>query len=92
MKNTLQFLASVLPLVAAYPAVLEEVQKRQIIYPTVPPPKFTTNRDNCGSHGKCTVFDAQDQFVDVRPGSGHEFKSPVSRTRRCTCMPLLTET
>ena len=78
MKNTLQFLTAALPLAAAYPTVLEEVQKRQIVYPTVPPPKFTTGRDNCGSHGKCTVFNAQDQFVDVRQGTEHEFRSPVS--------------
>ncbi|EME40120.1 hypothetical protein DOTSEDRAFT_56398 [Dothistroma septosporum NZE10] len=88
MKKTLQFLASALPLAAAYPAVLEEVSKRAIIYPTVPPPKFTTTRDNCGSHGNCTVFNAQDQFVDVRPSSGHQYIAPTGSDQRGQCPGL----
>ncbi|KAH7351203.1 hypothetical protein BKA65DRAFT_525413 [Rhexocercosporidium sp. MPI-PUGE-AT-0058] len=83
-----------LPLVAAWPAVMEAVQngenlkgfqKQQTVYPTVPPPKFITDRDNSGSHGKCTLFDAKDQFVDVRTGSGHEFKSPGTNDKRGQC-------
>lgn len=91
MKNTLQLLAAALPLATAYPAVMEAVQlQKRVVYPTVPAPKFTTDRDNCGSHGefsvpwwrdwaksvsaagKCTVFNAEDQYVDVTQGSGHE--------------------
>lgn len=92
MRSTLQLVAAVLPLVSAWPAVMNEngapVQKRQIVYPTVPPPKFTTDRDNCGSHGKCTVFNAQDQFVDVRTGSGHEFRAPGANDLRGQCPGL----
>ncbi|KAL2071215.1 hypothetical protein VTL71DRAFT_12450 [Oculimacula yallundae] len=86
-----------LPLAAAWPTVMEAVQngetlesfqKRQAVYPNVGPPLFTTDRDNCGSHGKCTVFDAKDQFVDVRAGSGHEFKSPGTNDKRGQCPGL----
>lgn len=85
-----------LPLAAAWPTVmnmapngeaLKQLNKR-VVYPTVPPPKFTTDRDNCGSHGKCTVFNAKDQYVDVSPGSGHEFKSPGPNDLRGQCPGL----
>lgn len=73
MKNTLQYLAAALPLASAYPQVMESVQMaKRVTYPTVGAPAFTTDRDNCGSHGKCTVFNAEDQYVDVTAGSGHE--------------------
>ncbi|KAH6712757.1 Chloroperoxidase [Leptodontidium sp. MPI-SDFR-AT-0119] len=97
MRKTLQTLVLALPLVTAWPAVMEAVQngenleasqKRQAVFPNVPPPKFTTGRDNCGSYGKCTVFNAQDQFVDVRPGSGHEFQAPGANDKRGQCPGL----
>ncbi|KAF2208184.1 hypothetical protein CERZMDRAFT_87914 [Cercospora zeae-maydis SCOH1-5] len=90
MKNTLQLLTAVLPLASAYPAVLEAlaVEKRQNNFPEVPPPKFTTDRDNCGSHGKCTVFDADDQLVHVSQGSGHEFRAPGPNDLRGQCPGL----
>lgn len=74
MKSTFQLLTAVLPLASAYPAVMEALalEKRQNDFPQVPPPAFTTDRDNCGSHGKCTVFDAEDQLVPVSQASGHE--------------------
>ncbi|EGP86845.1 unnamed protein product [Zymoseptoria tritici ST99CH_3D1] len=86
MKNTFSLLAA-LPLVSAFPAVLEQLQKREV-FPTVPAPRFTTDRDNCGSHGKCTVFDAQDQLVNVQEGSGHEFRSPGAGDLRGQCPGL----
>lgn len=89
-----KFLLAALPLATAFPAVLQAVQdtqrslEKRVVYPTVPPPKFTTNRDNCGSHGKCTVFNAEDQFVNVQPGSGHAFKAPGPSDRRGQCPGL----
>ncbi|KAH7399884.1 hypothetical protein BKA64DRAFT_744567 [Cadophora sp. MPI-SDFR-AT-0126] len=82
-----------LPLAAAWPAVMEAVnsenlQKRQESIPVVPPPKFTTDRDNCGSHGPCTVFNAQDQLVNVTPGSGHEWQAPGANDKRGQCPGL----
>jgi len=95
MSNTFKILVAALPIVSAWPAVMDMVQgtnlpheKRAPVYPTVPAPKFTTGRDNCGSHGKCTVFNEQDQFVDVRPGSGHEFQSPGPNDKRGQCPGL----
>ncbi|KAM3421360.1 hypothetical protein BST61_g1757 [Cercospora zeina] len=90
MKNTLQLLTAVLPLASAYPAVLEAlaVEKRQNNFPEVPPPNFTTDRDNCGSHGNCTVFNADDQFVDVSDGSGHEWRAPGPNDLRGQCPGL----
>lgn len=90
MRRNLQLLATALPLAAAWPMVMEEVAKgrtlqKRVVYPTVPPPKFTTQRDNCGVHGPCTTFDADDQFVDVSQGSGHEFVSPGPSDIRGQC-------
>ena len=92
MRRNLQLLATALPLTAAWPMVMEHVAseptrtlQRRTTYPDVPPPKFTTNRDNCGFHGPCTTFDEEDQFVDVGPGSGHEFQSAGPSDLRGQC-------
>lgn len=81
-----------LPLAAAFPSLMKDapirdtpLEKRAIIYPTVPAPKYTTDRDNCGSHGKCTVFNADDQLVKVGPGSGHEWQAPRANDLRGQC-------
>ncbi|KAK0102342.1 hypothetical protein ONS95_005965 [Cadophora gregata] len=93
MRYTLSTFLMALSLAAAWPAVMEAVnsenlQKRQGSIPVVPPPKFTTDRDNCGSHGKCTVFNAQDQLVNVAPGSGHEWQAPGTNDKRGQCPGL----
>ncbi|KXT14790.1 hypothetical protein AC579_9670 [Pseudocercospora musae] len=88
MRNTLQYLAAALPLATAFPALMEGKLEKRVVYPTVPPPKFTTTRDNCGSHGKCTVFDAEDQLVNVQPGSGHEWQAPGPNDLRGQCPGL----
>ena len=93
MHYTLSTFIMALPLVAAWPAVMEAVnlenlQKRQGSIPVVPPPRFTTDRDNCGSHGKCTVFNAQDQLVNVASGSGHEWQAPGTNDKRAQCPGL----
>ena len=86
-------LSAILPVAAAWPAAMGMVNtksnlNKRAVYPTVPPPNFSSGRDNCGAHGPCVVFDAQDQFVDVRPGSGHEFVAPVSGDLRGQCPGL----
>lgn len=92
MRRNVQLLAAALPLAAAWPMAMEMADtlekptlEKRVVYPTVPPPKFLTYRDNCGSHGNCTVFNAQDQYVDVSSGSGHEFQAPGSGDLRGQC-------
>ena len=78
-----------LPLAAAWPAVMDMVdnlEKRTT--PTVPPPKFHTNRDNCGSAGPCLSFNYEDQYVDVTQGSGHEWQAPGPGDHRGQCPGL----
>lgn len=94
MRNTHILFAAALPLATAWPTLMEETKlEKRFVYPTVPAPKFSSGRDNCGSHGKCTVFDAKDQFVDVRTGSGHEFKPPGANDLRGQCpgMPVVLD-
>lgn len=85
---------SALPLAACWPGVVELNEqiksKRQAnpVYPTVPAPNFTPTRDNCGSAGPCTTFDAKDQYVDVSEGSGHEFQAPGPNDLRGQCPGL----
>lgn len=90
MRRNIQLLAAALPLASAWPMVMEEVAKgndlqKRTVYPTVPPPKFTSGRDNCGFHGPCKTFNAEDQFVDVGQGSGHEWQSPGPSDLRGQC-------
>ena len=90
MPSTLHLLVAALPLAAAWPIVMEmndDLQKRYV-NPTVPPPKFASGRDNCGIAGPCTTFSAEDQFVDVGPGSGHEWAAPTSKDLRGQCPGL----
>lgn len=56
----------------------ERMQSRQSTEPGPRNPTFLSGRANTGPNGPATVFDAEEQYVDVRPGSGHEFKSPVA--------------
>lgn len=97
MHASLQLLTAALPLAAAWPTAMHTERlanansnnfEKRAVYPKVGPPKFTTNRDNCGSHGKCTVFNEEDQFIDVRPGSGHAFKAPGPNDLRGQCPGL----
>lgn len=82
-------LFSSLPLAAAWPAVMEATMtKRAPVYPTVPKPLFLSHRGNCGAHGNCTTFNAEDQFVDVREGSGHEWQAPGPNDLRGECPGL----
>jgi hypothetical protein len=87
--HTLNTLLLALPLAAAYPSVMKEVQskahQRRVVYPTVPPPNFLTYRDNCGSHGNCTVFNAEDQLVRVDAASGHDWQAPGANDLRGQC-------
>lgn len=85
MRHSFQYLTVALPLAAAWPTVMDGKLQKRVTYPTVPPPNFTTTRDNCGSHGNCTVFDAQDQLVEVGPGSGHEWIAPGPSDLRGQC-------
>lgn len=59
------------------PAVMEineRLQKRT--EPATRAPTFLSGRPNTGSAGAATVFNAEEQYVDITPGSGHEFMAP----------------
>ncbi|KAF1951076.1 hypothetical protein CC80DRAFT_481749 [Byssothecium circinans] len=45
------------------------------------------NENNCGPFS-CDIFDAAKQFVDVRPGSGNEYKDPGPNDKRGPCPGL----
>ena len=90
MGFTLNLITAALPLVAAWPTAMDMNQnlEKRYTYPTVPKPKFHTHRDNCGSAGPCTSFDAQDQFVDVSKSSGHYWQAPGPTDLRGQCPGL----
>lgn len=68
-------LLTVLPVVAAWPGVMEmdaQVQKR--VEPGPRAPLFESNKPNTGV--PTTIFNAEEQFVDVRDTSEHPWKAP----------------
>lgn len=74
------------PYAAAWPAVMEAtLQKR--VEPGPREPLFLSGRQNTGVVPPVT-FDAEEQFVDVRPGSGHEFVAPGPGDIRGQCPGL----
>ena len=97
-------LLSLFPLTTAWPGVMEmnaQLQGRHIPmnlvrrYPNPgvePPPRaplFFSNRPNTGaSHNPPAPFKAADQFVDVRPGSGHDWQAPKFTDKRGECPGL----
>jgi hypothetical protein len=77
-------LLAVLPLVYAWPEVMEHLHKRE-----EPPPReplFLSKRPNTSQPP--LTFNAAEQFVDVSEGSGHEFQSPRSGDIRGQCPGL----
>lgn len=56
----------------------DRMQSRQDTEPEPRAPTFLSGRPNTGFNGPALVFDAEEQYVDVTPGSGHEFQSPGS--------------
>ncbi|CAK1368314.1 Aromatic peroxygenase [Cercospora beticola] len=91
MVHSRKALLVALPMAAAYPWAMEassNMEKRQ--QSTEPParePLFLSGRPNTSPAG-AAVFDAEDQFVDTRPGSGHEFQSPTAGQIRGQCPGL----
>lgn len=83
----LLYLIAALPLAAAWPAVMDNLEKRGVA-PKVPPPAFSSGRDQCGVHGPCAGFDEEEQFVDVTKSSGHAFQRPKSTDERGQCPGL----
>lgn len=87
MKFTTIALA-VLPCVAAWPAVLSE--DANLVKRAEPPPrkpKFLSKRQNTGVIPP-VGFNAKEQFVDVRKGSGHAFVAPKESDIRGQCPGL----
>ncbi|KAH7351090.1 hypothetical protein BKA65DRAFT_251559 [Rhexocercosporidium sp. MPI-PUGE-AT-0058] len=72
--------------VFAYPGMTEgNLNARQAV-PPVPLP-LSQNEGNCGII-PCTTFNAADQFVDVRPGTAHQFVAPGPNDKRGPCPGL----
>jgi len=87
MVAKLSTLLAALPLAAAWPGVMEmnaKMQKRAEPAPRAP--LFKSGRPNTGR--PAAGFNAQEQFVDVREGSGHEFRSPGQGDLRGQCPGL----
>lgn len=91
MVHSRKALLAALPMVAAYPWAMEassNMRKRQqSIEPPAREPLFLSGRSNTSPLG-APVFDAEEQFVDVRQGSGHEFRSPTQGQVRGQCPGL----
>lgn len=90
-------LLSVLPYVAAFPAVMdgsmEEAfnslsSRANYKIPGERKPKFLSKRQNTGVIPPLNGFNAEDQFVDVTKGSGHAFKAPRESDIRGQCPGL----
>jgi hypothetical protein len=101
MVRTVAFLSAVLPLAAAYPWAMEASQqmevkhisaKRQAVAQgTIPPvrqPNFLSGRSNSGIGNPNPPFNAEEQYVDVSQGSGHEWVAPGSSDLRGQCPGL----
>ncbi|KAF2827504.1 Cloroperoxidase [Ophiobolus disseminans] len=87
MLAKLSTLFAVLPLAAAWPQVMhmnEQMHKRE--EPPQRQPLFKSGRQNTGL--PALGFNAQDQFVNVTRGSGHEFAPPGSGDLRGQCPGL----
>lgn len=69
-------------------AVRNNGQVRRATEPTVPPPAFSSGRDQCGVHGPCAGFNEEDQFVNVMDGTEHEFQAPGRGDQRGQCPGL----
>ncbi|KAG4439488.1 hypothetical protein IFR05_005024 [Cadophora sp. M221] len=80
-------LLAALPVVTAWPGVMEmnsQLQKR--VEPAPRDPLFLSNKPNTGV--PTTIFNAQEQFVDVRDGSRNPFRSPTTGDLRGQCPGL----
>lgn len=78
----LSILPVLVPAVAAFPG-MGGLRERQSI-PTLP---LSQNEGNSGPIDSLT-FDPNDQYVDVTPGSEHEFQSPGPNDKRGPCPGL----
>lgn len=101
MVSSAAFIAAVLPLAAAYPWAMEASQAMDIkqVYGkrqgngegTIPPvrePVFVSGRSNSGIGSPNPPFNAEEQYVDVTQGSGHEYRAPGPRDLRGQCPGL----
>lgn len=92
MKVTLVALAS-LELVAGFPGMSANRASQSQPFvkrdePTVRDPVFISNRPNTGISDLRPTFNATAQFVNVGPGSGHEFHPPGPNDLRGPCPGL----
>lgn len=88
LLNTLPLL-SILPLVTAWPHVME--MNERLLKREEPPPReplFSTGRLNTGATSLSPSFDAEAQYVNVTQGSGNEFIAPRSGDLRGQCPGL----
>jgi len=79
-------LLAALPLVAAYPEVMEMMQNVKREEPPPRSPLFLSGRPNTSQPP--LRFNAAEQYVNVMPGSGNEFQSPRQGDIRGQCPGL----
>ncbi|KAF1973925.1 Cloroperoxidase, partial [Bimuria novae-zelandiae CBS 107.79] len=86
---------TILPLVACFPGIHPnltphpEDTKRQTQTPiSVRQPAFLSGRKNTGVFNDAPTFNAAVQCIDVKPGSGHEFRAPGANDERGPCPAL----
>jgi len=79
------FLAA-LPLAAAWPQVMEMSRLQRREEPPPREPLFKSGRPNTGD--PAVGFNADDQFVNVTQGSGHEWAAPLPGQLRGQCPGL----
>ncbi|KAH7399990.1 hypothetical protein BKA64DRAFT_670896 [Cadophora sp. MPI-SDFR-AT-0126] len=85
MITALSILGMVLT-ASAFPGMTAESLNARQAVPPVPLP-LSQNEGNCGII-PCTTFNAADQFVDVRPGTPHQFVPPGPNDKRGPCPGL----
>ncbi|CAK4010345.1 Aromatic peroxygenase [Lecanosticta acicola] len=66
---------------AAFPQVLQHLGQSQHM------PRDGSTETNCGPV-PCTLFNAQEQFVDVSEASGHQWMTPTAEDQRGPCPGL----
>lgn len=102
MVRSSALLTAVLPLAAAFPWAMEASQAmdaKQVleqrqdtsgegVIPPVREPVFVSGRSNSGISSPNPPFNAEEQYVDVSRGSGHEFRAPGPRDLRGQCPGL----
>lgn len=84
MHLTYLYIASLVSQTVAMPGMAAKVNERQSLPSSLP---LSSQEGNSGPIPSL-LFNAADQFVDVRPGTTHQFIAPTSSDERGPCPGL----